>query len=409
MSGSEFLEPDSPAPGGEIRWPVAVAAVSIAGVAVLPRFMTGALAVQITDDLGFDLAELGALFGIYFGVSALASAPLGRVAEWRGWSEVLRAAALGSAVALLAIATVARNAWSIGLLFVLGGLAATASKSSANLALARSVPRERYGFLFGVQHVAVPGATMLGGLAVPAFGLTVGWRWAFVTAAALAVAAAIAVPAEHRGPRTREDRIRAYRVRTATPFRTLAMLAAASALAIGAIDSLASYVVVYAVDVGIAEGPAGIVLAVGSVAGIVTRLIAGWLIDRRQQAGLAGITGLLAAGTVGLVIIAVGGRDWLIAGSLIGFIGGWGWSGLLTFAVVSANPEAPAAATGIAHTGTYVGAAAGPALFGLLAEHVSYEAAWWSTVASLALATAIMSWVWLTGKDTMAPAPGTPA
>jgi predicted MFS family arabinose efflux permease len=404
ISGSDALEP-----ADRIRWSVAVAAVAIAGVAVLPRFMTGALAVQITEDLGFDLAELGALFGIYFGVSALGSAPLGRVAEWRGWSEVLRAAALGSAITLLAIALIAREAWVIGLLFVLGGLTATASKSSANLALARSVPPRNYGFLFGVQHVAVPGATMLGGLAVPAFGLTVGWRWAFVTAAVLAVAAAVAVPSERRAsqgparPSARPARVR-------TPMRTLALLALAAALGIGAVDSLASFVVVYAVDVGFAEGTAGLLLALGSSAGIVTRLIAGWLIDRRQHAGLLGIAALLAAGALGLVVVATGGRSWVVAGSLVGFIGGWGWSGLLTFAVVSANPEAPATATGIAHTGTYVGAAAGPVLFGLLAEHVSYEAAWWSTAGALAAATAIMVWVWITDRDAgMAVASGTRA
>ena len=163
--------------------------------------------------------------------------------------------------------------------------------------------------------------------------------------------------------------------------------------------AVASFVVVYAVDIGFAEGTAGLLLALGSSAGIVTRLIAGWLIDRRQQAGLPGIAALLAAGTLGLIVVAIGGRGWVVAGSLIGFIGGWGWSGLLTFAVVSANPEAPAAATGIAHTGTYVGAAAGPALFGLLAEHVSYEAAWWSTAGALALATVIMVWVWITDRD----------
>jgi predicted MFS family arabinose efflux permease len=361
--------------------------------------MTGALAVQITEDLGFDLAELGGLFGIYFGVSAMGSAPLGRVAEWRGWSEVLRAAALGSAFTLIAIALVAREAWVIGLLFVVGGLTATASKSSANLALARSVPPEKYGFLFGVQHVAVPGATMLGGLAVPVFGLTVGWRWAFVTAAALAVAAAVAVPSERRAAPVPGGRTPHHSARVRTPLRTLALLAVAAALGIGAVDSLASFVVVYAVDIGFAEGTAGLLLALGSSAGIVTRLIAGWLIDRRQQAGLPGIAALLAAGTLGLIVVAIGGRGWVVAGSLIGFIGGWGWSGLLTFAVVSANPEAPAAATGIAHTGTYVGAAAGPALFGLLAEHVSYEAAWWSTAGALALATVIMVWVWITDRD----------
>jgi inner membrane protein involved in colicin E2 resistance len=37
-------------------------------------------------------------------------------------------------------------------------------------------------------------------------------------------------------------------------------------------------------------------------------------------------------------------------------------------------------------------------LFGLLAEHVSYEAAWWSSSVALALATAIMGGVLLANR-----------
>ncbi len=72
------------------------------------------------------------------------------------------------------------------------------------------------------------------------------------------------------------------------------------------------------------------------------------------------------------------------------FVAGWGWSGLFTFAVVSDNPSAPAAATGITHTGVFIGAAVAPPVFGLLAERASFSAAWMATGMSLLIAAALV-------------------
>jgi predicted MFS family arabinose efflux permease len=383
---------EEPGPREDVHWPVVVVAVAISIVVVLPVFMTGALAVQITADLGIDLAGLGLLIGVYFGASALGSAALGRLAESRGWPGVLRGSTFGSAITLIGVASIARSAWVVAAFFVLGGLCTAAAQPAANLALARSVPPQRYGLLFGLKHVAAPFATMLGGLAVPAFGLTVGWRWAYVVAAGLAVTAALAVP--RRGGKSAGLALqRLRRARLSTPVRTLVILAIAAALGIAGMDSLASFIVTYAVDSGVSESTAGLLLALGSTGGIVARLLAGWLIDRRQHAGLLGIAGLLGAGSLGLAVVAVGGRGWLVAGTLLAFTGGWGWSGLMTFAVVRANPDAPAAATGITHTGTFVGAAVGPPLFGLAAEHVSFATAWWIATAAVALAAALVLFV----------------
>ena len=43
---------------------------------------------------------------------------------------------------------------------------------------------------------------------------------------------------------------------------------------------------------------------------------------------------------------------------------------------LSAAPGFPGRATGITQTGTYVGGAVGPILFGAIAENASYSSAW---------------------------------
>ena len=80
----------------------------------------------------------------------------------------------------------------------------------------------------------------------------------------------------------------------------------------------------------------------------------------------------------------------IVVGSLVAFTFGWGWSGLFTFAVVRRTPTAPAAATGITMTGIYVGAAAGPALFGLVAE-ASFTVAWVIMSIALGLGAVMMT------------------
>jgi len=63
-------------------------------------------------------------------------------------------------------------------------------------------------------------------------------------------------------------------------------------------------------------------------------------------------------------------------GSFLAFTLGWGWSGLFAFSVVQRNASQPAAATSIAMTGIYVGAATGPVVFGIVAGRISFTVVW---------------------------------
>ena len=398
-------------PGGavsRIRWRPASLAVAVIAITILPAFLTGALAVRVGHDVGIDLSGIGGLYGVLFGTAALASAPTGRLVQRLGWELGIRSAAATTGLALIAMATFPddwwANWWPIAAVFVLAGVAAAASQGASNLALARSVPSGRYGLLFGLKHTAVPAAAMLGGLAVPTIALTIGWRYAFAIAAVLAFGTALAVPLQR-------DRTRATigyptpRQRPATPVSTLIALAVAAALGHAGIDALGAFVVPYAASEGVAEGLAGFLLTAGSLAGLVSRLAAGWMVDSRQHAGLPWMAALLISGSLGFLVLSIGGRPLLVFGILLAFAGGWGWAGLLTFVVVRANPEAAAVATGIANTGKYVGAALGPVLFGYLAERVSFATAWGVACIALLAGGALVVAIRLTGAGAEMAAP----
>src|SRR5690242_21933186 len=87
---------------GAVR--AAAGAVTVTTVSVLPVFLTGALAVQISGELGFDPAGLGLVVALYFGVSALCSLPVGWLVERLGARLMSQVAVLGVAVVMLVLA-----------------------------------------------------------------------------------------------------------------------------------------------------------------------------------------------------------------------------------------------------------------------------------------------------------------
>ncbi|MGB3682885.1 MAG: MFS transporter, partial [Rubrobacteraceae bacterium] len=153
-------------------------AVAVATAGVMPAFLTGGLAVQVREELGFGEAALGLAVALFFASSAAASVVLGRLVERVGSHRSMRVAAVGSAASLLGVAVFARS-WSllIGCL-VVGGFANAIAHPATHLSLAREIPPHRQGFSFGIKQAAIPTATLLAGLAVPVVALTVGWRWA---------------------------------------------------------------------------------------------------------------------------------------------------------------------------------------------------------------------------------------
>jgi predicted MFS family arabinose efflux permease len=371
---------------------VIAASILTITVAILPGFLPGALAVQLADSLGIAEAGVGLIVGAFFGMSALASSRLGRLAERLNWAPSMRVASLGAAATLLMTPLLGRSVVMLGILTVIGGLFLALAHPAVNLGIARTTVVRRQGLAYGFKHGAIPAATAIAGLGLPLVAIPLGWQWVYVMCAGLALIAVVLVPRmppsyevareDARSPDTKAVR--------SSPLSLLVVMAIGAGLGIFGMDALATFLVPYAVDVGFGEGAAGLLLAAGSVLGILTRIVMGWLIDRRTAGGLVTVAAFLALGAGGIALLATGSDPAIVVGSLVAFTFGWGWSGLFTFAVVRRNPAAPAAATGITMTGIYVGAAVGPALFGLVAE-ASFTAAWIIMSGALALGAVLMT------------------
>ena len=347
-------------------------AVAVATAGVVPAFLTGGLAVQIRAELGFGEGALGLAVAVFFATSALASVVFGRVVERVGSSLGMRLAVAVSAASLLAVSALAGSWWGLVACLVLGGLGNSISHPATHLFLAREVPQGRQGLAFGVKQAAIPVATLLAGLAVPSVATTVGWRWAFAGAAALALCVALLVPGGGEGGIRRVKDARAGDV----PLAPLVLLALGIGLGSAAANPLGAFTVESAVAAGIEVGTAGLLLALGSAAGIAVRVLFGHVADKLESGRLRIVAGMLGIGTVGFVLLASGVVPLLVIGVVLAFAAGWGWPGLFNFAIVKTNPRAPAAATGITQTGASSGAAAGPLAFGFIVEGASFGTAW---------------------------------
>jgi predicted MFS family arabinose efflux permease len=361
-------------------------AVAAGAAAVLPGFLVGALALQIRGDLDARVEEVAAGVSVFFLAGAIGTGVGGRLADRVGALRALRVCMFVTAACLLAAALLAESLAVLMALLAVAGLANSVAQPATNLFVAERVPAERQGLGFGIKQSGIPGAILVSGLALPLLALPLGWRATFALCALGPLVVGFVLRGRARGAR---------RVAAGRPSRALVLTALGAALATSGPCALGAYLVASAVDVGVAEGTAGLLAALGSALSLAVRISLGARADRRRDYGLTTVVMLLLAGTAGFALMAVDAVAPFVAGSLVAFMLGWGWPGLFNLAVVHSHRETPGSATGVSQTGIYVGAAGGPAAFGAVYAHYGYDTAWLAVAASTLLAAGVM---WLAAR-----------
>lgn len=345
-----------------------------------PVFLTGALGVQLTDDVGLSATQIGLAMGVSFTIAAVLSAPMGRLAERLGPRRGFTVGLTGTGLSMLAVAAFARSFWQFCVILGVAGMANALNQPSANLMLTTHIDADRLGFALATKQSGMPAAALLGGVAVPAVALTVGWQWAYVCGAVIAVGAIASFPADVGG---RSDRhvstTSSGAERSARPdlgvpllvlYATVGMLGATNA------GAMVGFITSGAEASGLDPGAAGLVLSLGSLVGVVSRLLQGWQVDRKGILPIQRLVWLYGLGGLGVLVLAVDVPLTYVIAPLPAFAFGWAWPGLFNLSVVRNNPSAPAAATGISQVGVFVGAALGPALGGFIIDNASYRALW---------------------------------
>ena len=348
------------------------AGIAATTVVALPTMLVGGLGILIQRDLGFGEAQLGAAVAASFVGGAIVAMPAGRIVERFGPRRTTLLGLTFGFASLLGIALVASTWVGLVVFLVLAGVGITTVQLGVNVLVARAVPPPRQGLAYGAKQAAVPLASLLAGLAVPVMGISVGWQPVFLVAALIVPLVALGMP-DAPPTRPRDEETSAGTV----PLNALVLLTLGVALASAGGNSAPVFIVPSAVDRGIAPAYAGLVLALGSTVGIVVRVAGGWLADRLGRGSLLLVAALVAIGAVGFLGLAVAEQPLLIAAfTVLVFGGGWGWGGLILLALARTNPTAPGRAMGVVQVGPMTGAVLGPLVFGAVAEHVAFGAAW---------------------------------
>ena len=371
------------------------ASLLVTAAANLAPTLVSALAVQIQNDLAIGEAKIGMTVSAFFFVGALSSALAGRMVERIGPTVALRLAAATAGAVLIATGALGQSWLALITLVAVAGLANSWAQPAANLYVARGVADRRQGLALGIQKSGIPTASLLAGLAIPTIGLTIGWSWAFVLGGLLAFGVSLGVPTVGEEPTApREQDLAAgpaVRPRPDVPVRLLVAVACSTCLAAMGSMALSSFFVLSTVEIGIGEAAAGILLMIGSVVGIASRLALGASADRGSLSPWTMLTAMFAVASLAFVGLSAGSTTMLFVSMPFAFATSFAWPGLFHLAIVRSNPSAPGAATGITMTGSFSGAVCGPLLFGLLVEATSYSWAWGFAAITSGAAAAVMA------------------
>ena len=357
--------------------------------ATLPVFLVGALAVQLTRDLQFGTTALGLAVGIAQATRSATALLLSRFVDQLGASRSLRIAVSAAAASGIGVATMAQSWSSFVAWLMLGAAAHALIQPAANRYMVSRVNPERLGTAFGIKQSAPPASTMLAGLSVPLIAVTVGWRWAYVMAAGIALIMVMAVgrrpPPGMRAPKTA---IAKQKLRDRP---TIVVLAFGFAFSFAASSVIITFYVHSYAAAGGSSGLGGVLFAAASLGVIALRIVAGIACDRFDMAPLRLCAILLGIGSMGYLSIAIGSPVTMALGLFVALMGSWGFPGVFWFALMRAYPKTPGRITGAMAPGV-LGGVIGPSVFGFIVDQTGYAAAWGFGFAVAAVAAVIMEY-----------------
>lgn len=371
-----------------------VATLCMSSVAMAPGLVI-ILAVQIRRDLAMTPVQLGLAVTIYSVAIAATSIAFGRLADRIGWPRTVLMSLTASILLLLAVAFLVQSFISLLPLMFLAGANVALSIPATGLALARELPAEHQGLTFGLKEASIPLTFLLGGLAIPAVALTIGWRWAFVLGTALPLLAAAVLlvdPSDlRRSPSTSTAGPEASEPEAKKVPKVFRLLAVAGGLAAASLAGI-SFAALSAVDAGLTEASTGLLIAAASVASIISRIGVGVVADRRHSGGFPEAATMLLIGALGYAFLITHTPLAAVVGTVIMYAFGWSFTGVMWQGAVAAHPQAPASATGVIQVGFGIGIAVGPLSFGAIVDVSGYSLAW-ATMTVLGVAAAATLYV----------------
>jgi MFS family permease len=368
---------------------MSLGAVLTLATGIGPLLTTGvsALGPLLARDLNLTRLEFGSFAVVACVSAALLSTPLG----WAADRLSQRTGILmlhGFGLCAMVAAALSQSMAGLWVSAVFGGAALGLANPLTNGMVALRVEPGRRGMLVGVKQTGVQLIQVFTSVAYPLAAALVSWQSGFVVGAMVTVLSLwAALHYLHVRPQfSAPTRASRDQPRPTKP-SGLAWLVAYALLSGVQYQTLATYLPLFAFEsLHLRTEIAAVCGVVLGASGLVSRLVWGRLIERFRAPGVPlALIAVFSAVAVGLVACSsLGGTPALMwAGTALYGLSGTAAMVILLTVVMHMVPRAQAgAATGRISMGLFAGFAAGPVLFGLLADHWGYSTGWVSLLAA---------------------------
>ncbi|MGI9597254.1 MAG: MFS transporter [Acidimicrobiales bacterium] len=361
-------------------------------------FAISVLAVDIIDDLGMSRTALGFLGSLNTLVGAVTAPTMGRVTDRIGAKQAIVVIFAISAFGM-ALMALSGNWLLLAVSAIVSGIPQGWGNPATNALIAERVSPEAQGGVTGIKQSGVQLGIFLSGLTLPGLGLLIGWRgalWGYAAAFVLG-AAVVARSLDQADEATRRARSAesSAAARGAIPYfiwllSLYAFFYGAAGGAIGRFFPLWANE-----EVGLSTVVAGILVALGGLLGIGSRIAAGWAAQERiaPRSLLSILAAIGALYCVTLALTTTVG-SWILWPSTVLFAVGIGaWNAVAMLAVIVSVPRASAGrASGIVMLGFLGGLSVGSPIAGAIVDRWdTYQPVWIGALALSVLSSLLIN------------------
>lgn len=368
---------------------------SAMGIAIFP-----VTAPHLARMLDVDASYVGYQISILFGAAMLTSGFVGTVVLRWGACRAMQYSLWLCATAMMA--GLAGQLLLMPLAAILVGASTALAAAGASHLLFRFGPPQRRNLIFSIKQTGVPLGWATIALVAPTLTVAFGWRVPMLVVLAYAVAGALLLGRwrrqwdDDRNPRAAARTNMLTGVTVLWRFATLRYLAMAGFFFSFVQLCLGSFTVNLLVqEGGHSLVAAGAMLSLVQVAGMVGRLMFGWLADHSGRAIAALVVSSLIAGA-GCIASMFISADWPVSAlavfyALFGMVA-YGWNGVMHAQVARHSPPGMVSvATGGVMMWIFGGILAGPALFAVTYRWVGSYTATFGALAMVAVASALLA------------------
>ena len=359
------------------------------------------LAPIASQDLGLAAYLVGAYVAIMYLFAAVASLASGGFILRFGPLRVSQVCLVFAAAGLAIVALWGTPAGAIASAALVGIGYGPVTPASSHL-LARTTPPDRINLVFSVKQTGVPFGNALAGVILPALALALDWQSAVLFSAVACIIVAAASEPLRRALDTDLEvgrRLWAFHhivgpLRLVFHMADLRLLAFSSLFFGGMQTSLTTFLVTYLNDrLGFSIVMAGLALTVAQAAGVVGRILWGYVADRLVSP-MRLLAGLALAMSASAILVGLFTPSWPLAAILAvcASFGGTAiaWNGVLLAQVARYSPPGRAGeVTGATTFMTFLGVTLVPGLFSAVLSTIGSYLVGYSAIGCTTLLTGL--------------------